>query len=106
MASFEHGSRMCSSSEKGAGMRRARINAMLVFLSVLSACDSTSIGNKDEDPSPPRLLRILAQPQKRTCMRCAITDLLDVAPPIACSVDNPCPVSFQVHGKAPTCQIR
>src|SRR5262249_57945677 len=84
-------------------MGRAKLNVILLF--VASACDGTSNGNQVEDPSPPRLIRILAQPQKRTCMRCSITDLLDVRPPVACSIDNPCPVTFQVHGNAPVCQL-
>src|SRR5207244_2428521 len=89
---------------EGARMGRVKLNLILVL--VASACDDTSIGRRSEDPSPPRLLRILAQPAKRTCMRCAITDLLDTAAPPACSADLPCPVGFQVHGHpAVTCQI-
>src|SRR5215831_19339964 len=81
-----------------------KLNLILVL--VASACDDTSIGHLSEDPSPPRLLRILAQPAKRTCMRCAITDLLDTAPPPSCSADEPCPVGFQVHGHPEfSCQI-
>ena len=83
-----------------------RIGLNLILVVSLSACDDTSIGNTNEDPGPPRLLRILAQPAKRTCTRCAITDLLDTLPPQACSADSPCPVNFQVHGHpAPSCQI-
>ena len=85
-------------------MGRFKLNLILVL--VASACDDTSIGNQSEDPSPPRLLRIFAQPSKRTCTRCAITDLLDTAPAPACSADSPCPVGFQVHGHPQySCQI-
>jgi hypothetical protein len=83
-----------------------RIGLNLILVVSLTACDDTSIGNLNEDPGPPRLLRIIAQPAKRTCTRCAITDLLDTTPPVACSADSPCPVSFQVKGHpAPSCHI-
>ncbi len=89
-------------------MRRAGIVgvATVILAGLTTNCDSTSTGTKGEDPSPPRLLRVLAQPAKRSCTLCAITDLLDTGPAVACSAEEPCPVTFQVHGHAaPTCQI-
>ena len=84
-------------------MKRSLLGWVLVPTFLLSSvsCDSVEIGRPDEPTGPPKLLRIMVQDENRTGGRFIATNLLNVAPDIACSDTNPCPAHLFVSCTIP-----
>jgi hypothetical protein len=74
-------------------MRNAHVLIAAIALT-LTACDDTTTGQQADDPSPPRLQRVMFQSGANTGAYGKATDLLDVHAPIVCSCTNPCQTPY------------
>ena len=72
-------------------IRHRHFVPLLALSLPVMSCDGLSTGQLTEDPGAPVLLRILIQDELPRGGRNVATYLLDRAPPIACSDQEPCP---------------
>jgi hypothetical protein len=74
------------------------------LVALAGGCDDITAGQLMEDSAPPKLLKLIVQDETARSGRYIATDILDVAPGAACSVDSPCTASALGYPN-PDCQI-
>ena len=81
-------------------MKLKGLLCMIAMASASAGCDSVTTGQLEDDPGPPRLMRIMVQEESPGGSRGLATDLLDDTP-VTCSDINPCVVTSSVLGTPP-----
>ncbi|MBI2374420.1 MAG: hypothetical protein HYV07_10535 [Deltaproteobacteria bacterium] len=70
---------------------RLLLSPRLLLFPLAIGCEDLDLGRSPEDEGPPKLVRLLVQDEDRRGGRFQVTDLLNTAADLACSLTQPCP---------------